>query len=229
MGLALDFSLTEQQKKLAGVVGIALVIVLVVAMYFMFRGPSFDMARLTDLENSGRSASAEDLEKLAPMLNHPDAKVREQVSRYFTGAPTTVISAAVRQGGKNLDPRARRILEARYMDASPVEAVEYAAAELRTADTDRQRDLLALLGQAKTPDAVPYVLAAVESKDETTAADALNNIAMNTHLHTDQAKQSLDRIINDANAPQRARAHALRARNSMSGRPYRPGMNPDGR
>lgn len=229
MGLNFDFSMNDQQKKIAVLAGIGAAILGVVFLFFAFRGPSFDMAHLKDLENSGRTITDQDLERLAPLLHHPDDKVRQKVAGYFTGAPPTVISSAVRQS-RSMDPRARRILEARYIDNAPSEAVAYLASELNGAGGDRAQDILSLLGQAKTPDAAPYILAAIENApDETSRTAASSAISTNEHLHTDQAKNSLERIINDENRTQRERSHALRARNSMSGRPYQPGMSPDGK
>jgi hypothetical protein len=229
MGLSLDFSMTDDQKKIAVGVGIGGSILLVLVLYFLLRGPGYDTALLKDLENSGRPATKEDLEKLSPLLSHPDQKVRESTARYFTGAAPAVVSDAVRSS-RNLDARSRRILEARYLENAPAEAVQYLVSELSGAARDRAEDIYVLLGQAKTPDAAPYVLQAAENgPDETIRSQASSAIAQNKALQNENAKAGLERIINDPNRSQRERAHALRARNAMSGKPYSPGMSPDGR
>lgn len=217
MGLSLDFSMDERQKKIAVLAGIGAAILLVVFVFFAMRGPSYDTTHLKNLENSGLAANAKDLEKLAPLLNHPDDKVRQRVAGYFTGAPPAVVSVAVRHS-RGMDPRARRILESRYVENSPAEAVAYLAAEL---GGGRDGEILNLIGNAKTPDAVPYILEVIENNpDETVRTAGTNAIATNEFLQTDQTRQSLQRIIDNNKLSHRDRSHALRAQRAMSGKPY---------
>jgi hypothetical protein len=233
--MGLDFSMTDDQKKIARIAGIVVAVVVLLPLtawgiYRTFSSP-YDLATLDKLDREGRPPTAEELSKIAPMLNHPNKDVRTRVNNYFSNAQPADVTV-VGQNASQYDPNVQRQVEGHWVRAAPQSAVPALAAQVKTSkDPNRRADLyLQIIGTGEPAALVPAA-EALEDKSETVVSLACDAIGANPKkVNSRELLSKLDKLANDPAQSQRIQFHAKRAANALRGISapvYYPGSEPN--
>jgi len=206
--------LEKHRQKVVAVAGTVAFILLTIGLcWFAFR-KKYNLKPLEALRASQSKPTRDDLEKLAPLLSHPDPNIRVEVHGYFRQADPEDIRMVAQQEAD--DPVVAAGLDQHYREIDPAGAVRAMGARLKGAKDKELAELYGQIASTGIPEALPFIEEGLDKAPDGVKDRLAHEVAINPKLYSPRLIPKLQALARDKSASEAIRRHAARALKSIA-------------